>query len=143
QATTAPAALLHPPQRMRGTVKVIVAGGLGAGKTSLVHAVSELTPVTVDVTVTDPAMAATRPATTSAIDFGRLRLRSRAGEVVVCLFGLPGLGRFWPGLWPDIATGAVGAIVVVDPRDLTGSFSSIDHCEQVGLPFVVCLNRRD
>lgn len=143
QQVEMPAPLLAGPGPSRGTVKVLVTGGFGAGKTTLVRTLTELPPVTCDVTITEPAMTVVKPATTSGIDFGRLRLRSRSGEVTVCLFGLPGLSRFWPGLWPHIATGAIGAIVVVDPRDVAGCFTAIDHCEQAGLPFVVAVNRID
>ncbi|HLV74923.1 MAG TPA: ATP/GTP-binding protein [Vulgatibacteraceae bacterium] len=127
----------------RHTLKILVAGGFGVGKTTLVGAVSEIRPLRTEEALTDASVPVDdlrgverKTTTTVAMDFGRLTF---SGGVRLYLFGTPGQERFW-FMWDQIAYGAVGAIVLVDTRRLTTSFASIDFFEQREIPFVVAAN---
>lgn len=125
------------------TLKILVAGGFGVGKTTLVGAVSEIRPLRTEELLTE----ASRPVddirgvegkrtTTVAMDFGRITLRD---DLVLYLFGTPGQDRFW-FLWDELAQGALGAVVLVDTRRLEESFSAVDYFERRGIPFIIGVN---
>ncbi|MFI1441795.1 GTP-binding protein [Streptomyces fructofermentans] len=124
-------------------VKILIAGGFGTGKTTLVSTISEITPFHTEETLTrasigidDTSGVELKSTTTVAMDFGRITIRDRLD---LFLFGTPGQDRFW-FMWDELAAGALCAVVLVDTRRLTVSFPSIDYFEQRGLPFVVAVN---
>ncbi|MFF7581128.1 ATP/GTP-binding protein [Streptomyces sp. NPDC008061] len=124
-------------------VKILVAGGFGTGKTTLVSTISEITPFHTEETLTrasigidDTSGVELKATTTVAMDFGRITLRD---NLDLFLFGTPGQDRFW-FMWDELAAGALCAVVLVDTRRLPVSFPSIDYFERRGLPFVVAVN---
>ena len=128
------------------SVKIVVAGGFGTGKTTMVGAVSEIPPLTTEELLTeastpvdDLAGIERKTNTTVALDFGRITINS---DVVLYLFGTPGQDRFW-FMWDELAQGAVGAVVLVDPRRLPASFAAVDYFENRGIPFIVAINMFD
>ena len=130
-------------RRIPLALKILIAGGFGAGKTTLVGAVSEIRPLQTEEVLTDAGVGVDdlsgverKTTTTVAMDFGRITINE---DLQVYLFGTPGQDRFW-FLWDELAFGALGAVVLADTRRLADSFPSIDYFEQRGTPFVVGVN---
>ena len=124
-------------------LKILIAGGFGVGKTTLVGAVSEIRPLQTEEVLTDAGIGTDdlsgvegKNTTTVAMDFGRITINE---DLQVYLFGTPGQDRFW-FLWDELAFGALGAVVLADTRRLADCFPSVDYFEQRGTPFVVGVN---
>ncbi|MFJ4923107.1 GTP-binding protein [Streptomyces sp. NPDC088725] len=127
-------------------LKIVVVGGFGVGKTTLVRSVSEIRPLNTEEVMTQAGVGvdettgvATKTTTTVAFDFGRISLSDR---MVLYLFGAPGQERFW-FLWDRLFSGTLGAVVLVDTRRMSESWYAIDRLEHHKTPFVVAVNRFD
>ncbi|MEU1303659.1 ATP/GTP-binding protein [Streptomyces shenzhenensis] len=125
------------------TLKILVAGGFGAGKTTLVGAVSEIRPLRTEELLTeagrpvdDTSGVEGKHTTTVAMDFGRITLRE---DLVLYLFGTPGQQRFW-FMWDELSEGALGAVVLADTRRLEDCFAAVDYFERLSIPFLVGVN---
>jgi hypothetical protein len=124
-------------------VKILIAGGFGVGKTTMVGAVSETRPLRTEELLTEEGVSIddlngveAKTTTTVAMDFGRISIND---NLVLYLFGTPGQDRFW-FVWDELSLGALGAVVLADTRRLADCFPSIDYFEKHGTPFIVGVN---
>ncbi|MEU6916479.1 ATP/GTP-binding protein [Streptomyces olindensis] len=131
------------PHTTQAAAKIVIVGGFGVGKTTMVGSVSEIKPLTTEETMTQAGIGVddnfgsdSKTATTVAMDFGRISITD---QLVLYLFGTPGQQRFW-FLWNGLFEGALGAVVLVDTRRLEVSFDVMGRLEERGVPFVVAIN---
>ncbi|MDQ3577259.1 MAG: ATP/GTP-binding protein [Actinomycetota bacterium] len=125
------------------SIKIVVAGGFGVGKTTMVNSVSEIPPLRTEEMLTEASVGVDelvgiegKETTTVALDFGRITINP---QIVLYMFGTPGQNRFW-FMWDELAHGALGAIVLIDTRRLDSSFPSIDFFERRNIPFIIAVN---
>ncbi|MEV6107880.1 ATP/GTP-binding protein [Streptomyces sp. NPDC051940] len=143
---TLPTAAEHTPLSATADngLKIVIVGGFGVGKTTMVRSVSDIRPLNTEETMTQASIGKDdlkavpqKTSTTVAFDFGRISLDE---QTVLYLFGAPGQERFW-FLWDRLFAGTLGAIVLVDDRRLADSWYAIDRLEHHGTPFIVARNQ--
>ncbi|MEO3750526.1 ATP/GTP-binding protein [Streptomyces sp. B6B3] len=128
------------------SVKIVILGPFGVGKTTYVGSISEIVPLATEERMTqagelvdDLGGMANKTTTTVAMDFGRITL---GGDIVLYLFGAPGQARFAPQI-EGLLEGALGGLVLVDTRSaerIEESFDAIGRLEEAGLPYAIAVN---
>lgn len=124
------------------TVKMVVTGPFGAGKTAFIQSISEIDVVSTERKISSEAERI-KETTTVAMDFGRITVDD---DLVLYLFGTPGQKRF-DFMWEILSEGMLGFVVVVDSarpetfREAKGILQTFRAYAPT--PYVVAANKQD
>lgn len=89
--------------------KIILAGPVGAGKTTAIRSVSETEPIMTDAMATDETRER-KETTTVAMDYGTVSMQDGRR---IHLYGTPGQDRF-DFMWTILTKGGSGLILLID-----------------------------
>ncbi len=123
-------------------LKIVIAGPVGAGKTSFINAISEVEVVDTDRRATDET-ALRKQRTTVAFDYGKLTVSS--GQILY-LYGAPGQFRF-DFMWDILIKGVAGYVLLVDanrPQDFYKARQILNFIkERINTPMILGLTHMD
>lgn len=127
------------PTAALSSVKVVVSGGFGTGKTTFIGSISEIETMDTEASLigADAGLMPTTFDATVPVDFGRVTLDS---SLVLYLFGMPGQDGF-TFVWDDLSHGAIGAVVLADTRRMRDCIPTIEYFEKRSVPFLLAVNR--
>ncbi len=92
-------------------IKIVITGAVGAGKTTAIAAISEVSVVSTDVEATDE-LRRSKNSTTVCMDYGEITLDDGSRLLI---YGTPGQERF-SFMWDILANGALGFIILVSDQ---------------------------
>lgn len=126
------------------TVKMVITGPYASGKSEFIKSISEIEVVETEAPVSAGTMEAmVKPATTVAMDFGRITVDE---DLVLYLFGTPGQRRF-DFMWEILAEGMLGFVVMVDstkPETFREAKNILETFRAYApTPYVVAANKQD
>jgi len=120
-------------------LKVVVAGPVGAGKSTFVRAISETPVVSSEEHATEPINKVT---TTVALDFGTIVFENQP----IHIFGTPGQDRF-QFMWEILCQGAMGLVFLVagdKPKDFQSARHILEFItSRFPIPFIIGVTRQD
>ena len=121
------------------TIKIVIAGSYGAGKTCFINTVSEIETVSTEVDLKD--QSGPKKTTTVAMDYGRITLQN---ETQLNLFGTPGQDYF-DFMWDVLSRGMQGFVLIVDSSDQDSlqSAREILSSFDTSLPHVIAANKQN
>lgn len=124
---------------MQGPLKLVVSGPVGAGKTTLIHSLSDIAVVNTDETSTEQIG---KEKTTVAMDYGLLTLDG----IQINLFGTPGQDRF-DFMWDVLCEGALGLVLLVAgdaPETFPHARRILEFItSRIPVPFIIGVTRQD
>lgn len=123
--------------------KLVFVGGMGAGKTTAIRAISDTEPVSTDMPLSSDATAE-KSLTTVALDYSSVDLDD--GELLH-VYGVPGQ-KYLNFMWPMVCTGAIGIIVLVNACQEDAVASTAELLKDFGVlapdaSFVVGVTKSD
>lgn len=89
--------------------KLVFVGGMGAGKSTAIRAISDHPPISTDMPLSVDATPG-KELTTVALDYSTVDLE---GGDLLHLYGVPGQ-KYLDFMWPMVCDGAVGIIILVN-----------------------------
>ncbi|TVQ44460.1 MAG: GTPase [Gloeocapsa sp. DLM2.Bin57] len=123
-------------------MRLVITGPVGAGKSTFIRSISEITPVDTDRRATDETMEL-KAKTTVAFDFGRLQF---SPNMALHLYGTPGQSRF-DFMW-DILIRKAHAYMLLIPANQPGQFLNARRIinfmnQRAEIPMVIGLTHLD
>ncbi|AFY54569.1 putative GTPase [Rivularia sp. PCC 7116] len=123
-------------------LRIVVTGGVGAGKTTFIQTISEIDVVDTDKRATDE-LAELKETTTVALDFGKLTITDNQS---LHLYGTPGQSRF-DFMWDILIQKAHAFILLIDahrPNQFRHARKLLNYMNQnVSIPQLIGITHTD
>jgi small GTP-binding protein len=126
---------------MQRTLKIVVTGPFGAGKTVFIRTISQIDVVSTERRISRRSSTG-KEETTVALDYGRVAM----GRMILNLFGTPGQKRF-DFMWEILSKEMDGFVMLVDSTE-AGTFREARRLIKLfsrynSVPYVVVANKQD